>query len=89
MRPRRLYWKAIATHDEKNEPGYNDFIRREVRSRLKDLVADESIKIATQERDCDGGREFTATLYVLTEEEMTKFVEEIQRLTRIQMPVIL
>jgi hypothetical protein len=89
MQPRRLYWTSIATFDEKNEPGHTDYVRREVRSRLKDLIADESIKIATRDRDHDGCREFTASLYVLTDTEMKEFVDYINRQACKGLPVIL
>jgi ribulose bisphosphate carboxylase small subunit len=89
MQPRRLYWTSIATFGEKNEPGHNDYIRREVRARLKDLIADESIKIATRERDHDGSREFTATLYVMTDAEMKEFVDYISHQAHKGLPAIL
>jgi hypothetical protein len=89
MQPRKLYWKSIADFDDKNKPGYTDYIWHEVRSRLKDLIADESIKIATRELEHDGGREFTATLYVMTDAEMKEFVDYITRQAYKGLPVIL
>lgn len=88
MFPRTLFWRAIASYEEKNDPGFEEYIKREVITKIKHLVADESIKIATNDRE-DGAREYEAHLYIFTKPEMDEFVAEIQRRTRIQMPLVL
>lgn len=89
MEPRRLYWTSIASFTEKRKPGHDDYIRRQVRSRLRDLITDESIRVAARDQDHDGSREYTAILYVLTDAEMKEFVEHIQRQTLKGLPVLL
>lgn len=89
MQPRRLYWTSIASFTEKREPGHDGYIRSQVRSRLRDLIADESIRVAARDQDHDGSREYTAALYILTEDEMKAFIEHIQRQTLQGLPVVI
>lgn len=78
MIPRRLYWKAFLAPGDMMDSRNIERARIEVRNRIRDMIADEAIKIAVG-TTVDGDTTLSSTLYVLTEEEMDKFIEHIQK----------